>query len=101
MTDIEEVRGRLHALLSETVLDGSDREVLNGAPLGEEGVGLDSLALVQFLTAVEQDFGAELPIEVWSDIAQLSLDDCATALGRRRAEMSRSMVAGSVAAGDG
>ena len=82
--DLEELRGRLHAVLSDTVLAGSDRDVPSDAPLGEEGVGLDSLALVQFLTAVERDFGAEMSIEMWSDIARLSLDDCATALVQLR-----------------
>ena len=78
----EEVAGRLADILRASVLDGSDRDIGNGAPLGENGVGLDSLALVEFLAAVEKDFGAKIPVEVWSRIDQLTLDDCAEALLR-------------------
>jgi len=80
MTSEVEVRVRLRAVLDRTVLAGSDREVPFDAPLGEEGIGLDSLALVQFLTAVEHELGTEFPFDVWSDAARLSLDDCAAAL---------------------
>jgi acyl carrier protein len=80
MTSEVELRVRLRAVLDRKVLVGSERDVPFDAPLGEEGIGLDSLALVQFLTAVEQELGAEFPFAVWSDVAHLSLDDCAAAL---------------------
>ncbi len=83
-TDVEQIRERLHTLLSTAILDGSDRDVPSGAPLGEAGIGLDSLALVQFLTAVEQEFTTEIPLQMWSDVSQLSLDDCAAAVDRLR-----------------
>ena len=38
-------------LLRQTALSGSDREIRTLDPLGELGLGLDSLALVQFYWA--------------------------------------------------
>jgi acyl carrier protein len=49
----------------------------SGRPLGEDGLGLDTLALVEFLAAVEKEFGTKVPVDVWSRIDQLTLDDCA------------------------
>jgi acyl carrier protein len=76
----DQVTEQLVKLLRETVLDGSDRDIEKNEQLGEEGVGLDSLAMVQFLTAVEQQFRVELPVDVWSRVAELTLDDCAEAV---------------------
>lgn len=50
-----------------------DREVDPAAPLGEQGLGLDSLALVKFMTAVENHFAVELPEETWIDRQALTL----------------------------
>jgi acyl carrier protein len=80
----EEVAERLVTVLRETVLDGSDRDIERNEFLGEEGVGLDSLAMVQFLTAVEQQFSVEIPVDVWSRVAQLTLDECAEAVVKAR-----------------
>jgi acyl carrier protein len=82
VTSEAQVKDRLHVVLERIVLAGREGDLPSDAPLGEEGLGLDSLALVRFLTAVEQELGVEVPYEVWSDIAQLSLDDCATALAK-------------------
>ena len=73
----EQVAERLADILRASVLDGSDRDVGSGASLGENGVGLDSLALVEFLAVVEKEFNAKIPVDVWSRIDQLTLDDCA------------------------
>ena len=73
----EQVAERLADILRASVLDGSDRDIGSGASLGENGVGLDSLALVEFLAAVEREFNAKVPVDVWSRIDQLTLDDCA------------------------
>lgn len=80
MSEQREVLDRLQAVLERTVLRGSTREVRPDVPLGQEGVGLDSLALVQFLTGVEQELSAEVPLEIWADIGRLSLNDCTVAL---------------------
>jgi acyl carrier protein len=82
MATREQVAQRLVGILRSSVLDGSDRDVGLGAALGEDGLGLDSLALVEFLTAVEKEFGAKVPVDVWSRIDQLTLDDCAEAVLR-------------------
>jgi len=68
---------RLAELLRTTVIGDSDREIEANVPLGAEGVGLDSLAMVQFLTTVESEFGLEIPNDVWSSAAELSLDQLA------------------------
>jgi acyl carrier protein len=73
----EQVAERLADVLRAAVLDGSDRDITSGAPLGENGLGLDSLALVEFLAAVEKEFGAKIPVSVWSRIDRLTLDACA------------------------
>ncbi|MEO5922624.1 MAG: acyl carrier protein [Bryobacteraceae bacterium] len=75
-----QVAERLVNVMREAVLDGSDRDIETNELLGEEGVGLDSLAMVQFLTAVEQQFRVEIPVDVWSRVGQLTLDDCAEAV---------------------
>ena len=82
MTSEAEIKVRLRAVLDRMALGGRESDLPVSAPLGEEGFGLDSLALVRFLTAVEQELGEEVPFEVWSDVAHLSLDDCATALAK-------------------
>ena len=82
MTSEAEVKVRLSAVRDRMVPVGRESELPSGAPLGEEGFGLDLLALVRFLTAVEQVLGAEVPFEVWSNVAQPSLDDWATALAK-------------------
>src|SRR5512133_167112 len=47
-------------IVRDELLLGSEREIPLDQPLGELGVGLDSLALVNLLTAVEGAFGVEL-----------------------------------------
>ena len=68
---------QLNTILRETALDGSDRDIVSGDSLGEDGIGLDSLALVQFLSAIEREFNAQIPVDVWSRVDQLTLDECA------------------------
>jgi acyl carrier protein/GNAT superfamily N-acetyltransferase len=68
----DEIRIALLALLRERVLGGSDREIDPGSPLGEQGLGLDSLALLEFVTATEQKFDIEFPDSIWTDRGALS-----------------------------
>jgi acyl carrier protein len=68
---------RLAELLRTTVIGDSDREIEANLPLGADGVGLDSLAMVQFLTTVESEFGLAIPNDVWESAAELSLDQLA------------------------
>lgn len=62
----ERITRRMIELLREGALNGSERDVGLDEPLGETGLGLDSLALVQFLVAVEKEFKTRIPMEVWS-----------------------------------
>lgn len=81
----EQVVERLRAALATSVLGDRGYEVAGDAPLGHEGVGLDSLALVHLLTKIEKEFDVELPYDMWAEASRLTLDDCAAALVRARA----------------
>ena len=59
------------------LLLGSEREIPLDLPLGELGLGLDSLALVNLLTAIEASFGVELSDEIWIARGPLSIQDLA------------------------
>jgi acyl carrier protein/GNAT superfamily N-acetyltransferase len=72
------------------LLLGSEREIPLDEPLGELGLGLDSLALVNLLTAIEASFGVELSDEIWTARGPLSIEDLA--------EIVRSTPPGSAAA---
>lgn len=60
-------------ILRQTSLAGSDRDIGLHEPLGELGLGLDSLALVEFATALEKRFQVELPDQIWTDRGQLAV----------------------------
>ncbi len=60
--------------LRKIVLCGSDREIPLHAPLGEMGLGLDSLALVGFVNALEKAFGIAFPDDIWTERGQLTLE---------------------------
>jgi acyl carrier protein/GNAT superfamily N-acetyltransferase len=61
-------------IVRDELLFGSDRPIPLDTPLGELGVGLDSLALVKLLTAVEATFGVDIPDDVWTDRGPLTVD---------------------------
>jgi acyl carrier protein/GNAT superfamily N-acetyltransferase len=54
---------------------GSDREINSADQLGEFGLGLDSLALTTFITALENRFEIEIPETIWVDRGQMSFRD--------------------------
>ena len=64
-------------IVRDELLLGSDREIPLDQPLGELGLGLDSLALVNLLTAVEASFGVELSDDIWTERGPLSVNDLA------------------------
>ena len=64
-------------IVREELLLGSDRPIPFDQPLGELGVGLDSLGLVNLLTAVENEFGVELSDEFWAERGPLSINEVA------------------------
>jgi ribosomal protein S18 acetylase RimI-like enzyme/acyl carrier protein len=69
----DSVEEELVRIVREELLLGSEREVPLDVPLGELGVGLDSLALVSLLTRIEAVFAVELPDDVWTRRGPLSL----------------------------
>jgi GNAT superfamily N-acetyltransferase/acyl carrier protein len=70
----EAAQGEILRIVREELLFGSDRPIPVDAPLGDLGVGLDSLALVKLLTAVEASFGVEVPDDVWTARGPLSVE---------------------------
>jgi acyl carrier protein/GNAT superfamily N-acetyltransferase len=79
-------------LLREEVLLGSERPIPLDAPLGELGLGLDSLALVQLLSAVEAAFAIDLPDDIWVARGPLSLADLAELVGAAPAQQAPASV---------
>jgi acyl carrier protein/GNAT superfamily N-acetyltransferase len=69
-------------IIREEILLGSDRAIPFDQPLGELGVGLDSLALVNLLTAIEAAFGVELSDDIWTARGPLSVNGLADILRR-------------------
>ena len=71
------VEREIARIIRDELLLGSEREIPFDQPLGELGVGLDSLALVNLLTAVEAAFGVELSDDIWTERGPLSVNDLA------------------------
>lgn len=74
-------------VLREHVLLGSDREVALDRPLGP-AVGLDSLGLMEFLSALEEQFEVEFPDTLWTVCGQFTvrgLADYLVAIGVKAA----------------
>jgi acyl carrier protein/GNAT superfamily N-acetyltransferase len=71
------VEQELVRIVRDELLIGSEREIELDRPLGELGVGLDSLALLNLLTRIESTFEVELPDDVWTRRGPLSLTDLA------------------------
>ncbi len=72
-TDVER---EVAEVLRRSSLSGSDRKIALDNAMGAQGLGLDSLALVEFVTAVENRFQIELPDEVWTERDKLSIRYC-------------------------
>jgi acyl carrier protein/GNAT superfamily N-acetyltransferase len=71
----EAVEQEIVRIVREELLLGSERPIQLDASLGDLGVGLDSLALVNLLAAVESVFGIDLPDDIWTARGPLSVDD--------------------------
>jgi len=59
-------------LLRKTALKGSDRPIDFDLPVGGSGLGLDSLALVEFVVAFEKEFRIEVPETIWTRLAEIT-----------------------------
>ncbi len=77
--DVEEEIARI---IRDELLLGTERAIPFDEPLGELGIGLDSLALVHLLAGVEAAFGVELDDEIWTEREPLSVNDLAEILRR-------------------
>jgi acyl carrier protein len=71
----DSVEEHVRQIVREDVLLGSDRELPGDVSLAD--LGLDSLALVTFLTRVEAAFDVTLPDEIWVAREPLTLGDVA------------------------
>lgn len=71
----EAVEQEIVRIVREELLLGSERPIQLDAALGDLGVGLDSLGLVNLLAAVEDLFGLDLPDDIWTARGPLSVDD--------------------------
>ena len=60
-------------ILRQRVLMGSDREISLSEPLGELGIGLDSLAMVEFVTALEKEYEIAFDDDIWTERELLTL----------------------------
>lgn len=69
------IEQEIRRIVRDELLLGSDRPIPRDQALGEVGIGLDSLALVNLLNAVEQGFGVELSDDVWTARGPITLDD--------------------------
>jgi len=68
-----ELKREVIAVLRKIAAGGSSREIKDSDSFGEFGLGLDSLALLHFITALEHRFSIELPENIWVDRGQLNL----------------------------
>jgi acyl carrier protein/GNAT superfamily N-acetyltransferase len=73
------------------VLLGSEREYSLEQPLGDQGLGLDSLALVGVVTQLEKTFSVVFPESFWSERPQLTLGRLADTLLAAGAESAESL----------
>jgi acyl carrier protein/GNAT superfamily N-acetyltransferase len=75
------IQQEIARIIRDELLLGSERPLPLDTPLGELGLGLDSLALVHLLTAVEANFGVELPEDIWMARGPLSVKELAELVG--------------------
>jgi acyl carrier protein/GNAT superfamily N-acetyltransferase len=76
------VEEEIARIIRDELLLGSERAIPFDEPLGELGIGLDSLALVHLLAGVEAAYGVELDDEIWTEREPLSVNDLAEILRR-------------------
>jgi len=60
-------------ILRTCVLNGSGRDLPVDEPLGDLGLGLDSLALIEFVTALEKRYRVVFPDSLWTDDGQFTI----------------------------
>lgn len=78
----EPVDERIVAVLREELLAGSDRPIAVDEPLGELGIGLDSLGLIKAVIAIENAFGVQLPDDILASPSSITVSRLAELVGR-------------------
>ncbi|HME99674.1 MAG TPA: GNAT family N-acetyltransferase [Terriglobia bacterium] len=68
-----EVQGEIVSILRQCALGGRAGEIPIDEPLGRSELRFDSLALVEFVSAIETRFGVELPDSIWRNRDQISV----------------------------
>jgi acyl carrier protein/GNAT superfamily N-acetyltransferase len=68
-----EIEDEVLKILKDCALGSSTRQITLDQPLGDSGLGFDSLALVGFLTSVENTFDIEIPESIWTQKERTTL----------------------------
>jgi acyl carrier protein/GNAT superfamily N-acetyltransferase len=68
-----EVQGEIVSILRRCTLGGRAGKIPIDEPLGHGELGFDSLALVEFVSAIETRFGVELPDTIWRNRDEISV----------------------------
>jgi len=64
MNDVRTIRKRIEQILIESLHLDSETTDLSGVRMIDEAIGLDSIALLEFVIALEKDFGITLDAEL-------------------------------------
>jgi acyl carrier protein/GNAT superfamily N-acetyltransferase len=78
----EQIAEQVVHLIRQRAMSGSEREISKSDPLGEQGLGLDSLALIEFVTSLEKHFAIEIPYEIWTEGSKLTLQHFIDLIGQ-------------------
>jgi acyl carrier protein/GNAT superfamily N-acetyltransferase len=68
-----EVQGEIVSILRRCALGGRAGEIPIDEPLGHAELRFDSLAFVEFVSAIETRFGVELPDSIWRNRDEISV----------------------------
>lgn len=85
----EDIRAAIVQTVRRTAFAGSSREIPLDSPLGEDGLGLDSMAIVELFTEIEERFGVELFESDWFDRGEFTVRSLIACLEGGTAPASR------------
>lgn len=87
--DVEAIQHKLLEIIAERMeWPLADLQVDQDSPIGERGIGLDSLMIVEFALDIEEEFDFEVDEEQMLDIGSMSLGQVAEFISQRTAEVS-------------
>ncbi|MCG3121023.1 MAG: hypothetical protein ALAOOOJD_03957 [bacterium] len=75
-----EVEREVIRTLRQCALNGSDREISLNESIGQLGIGLDSLSLLEFILGLEKTFDIKFSDGFWTERGQLVLQDVVDAI---------------------